>query len=344
MGLLELGLSGALGPLMARAIGRGDEAALGRTTTAAVRAYFRVSLLMAAAGLALAPVVPWFASDLPPSGFGDLRRGWLVFLIAAAPFALVPFRGVVEARQQGYWINLLLIAQSLLITAAALGAARAGWGVTGQALANVVGVWAFSLVLVALVLRCEPGLRRTLHAGVARPDPDAGRALWALSTPALALSLCGRLGLLTDDLVIGSILGTAAVTRLFFTQRLAVAAQSLLQGVGGATWAALAELHARGEREIFNRRLIELTGVVGVLSAAALGPIVAYNHHFFALWVRPGLAYGGDLVIAVAAANAKGCWRKRASGAGASAPRGTFASRCRRQWPGRASTLVRASC
>ena len=257
LGLLEMGLSGALSPLLARAIGRGDDEVLGRLTAAGVRAYLRVSLLMAAAGLALTLAVPWFAAGLPRNGLGDLRRGWLVLLLARLPLALLPFRTVVEARQQGYRINLLLVAQSVLITALALVLARAGWGITGQSLASAVGTWLFGLVVAGSVLRGEPGLVRRLR----RPswgDAETRRALRRLSVPALVIGLCGRLGLLTDNLVVGGLLGVGSVTTLYFTQRLAVVAQSLLQGVGGATWAALAELHARGEHETFNRRLVEL--------------------------------------------------------------------------------------
>ena len=50
---------------------------------------------------------------------------------------------------------------------------------------------------------------------------------------------------MTDDLVIGGMLGPALVTSLYFTQRLATLVQALLQGIGSATWAALADLHAR---------------------------------------------------------------------------------------------------
>ena len=93
------------------------------------------------------------------------------------------------------------------------------------------------------------------------------------------------------------------VTTLFLTQRLAVLAQAQLQGIGSAAWAGLAELYARGELGTFRRRLIELTNMVAILGVAILGPIVAYNRHFFALWV-PSQSYGGDLVVLVAAANA----------------------------------------
>ena len=109
---------------------------------------------------------------------------------------------------------------------------------------------------------------------------------------------------MTDNLVVGGMLGAALVTTLFFTQRLAVLAQTLLQGIGSATWASFADLHARGEHATFNRRLVELSRLVAVLSVAGLGPIVAYNRHFVGVWMGPEFTYGGEAVIIIAAINA----------------------------------------
>ena len=80
--------------------------------------------------------------------------------------------------------------------------------------------------------------------------------------------------------------------------------QAVLQGVGGSSWAALAELHAQGKRETFNRRLIEMTRMVAVLGVIGLVPVVAYNQAFFRLWLKGTVAYGGDLVTVLAAVNA----------------------------------------
>jgi O-antigen/teichoic acid export membrane protein len=120
------------------------------------------------------------------------------------------------------------------------------------------------------------------------------------------LNLSGRLSILTDNLVVGGLLGASRVTSLYNTQRLASLGQTVLQGIGGATWAALAELHARGDLHTFNRRLVELSRLVAVLAATGLAPVVAYNRAFVSLWLGldgPDFTYGGDLVIAVAAVN-----------------------------------------
>jgi O-antigen/teichoic acid export membrane protein len=108
---------------------------------------------------------------------------------------------------------------------------------------------------------------------------------------------------MSDNLIAGGFLGPAMVASLYTTVRLAGLAQGQLQAIGVASWAGLAELHAQGSRDIFNRRLIELTTLVAVLGLAALGPIAAYSRHFINLWVGPRL-FGGELVVVVAVINA----------------------------------------
>ena len=300
--LLELGLGGALSPLIARALGRGDEPALRKTVAVGTRAYLSVSILTVVVGLALVPVIPRFVADLPPRYLPDLRMAWVVGLSGFLSLSLLPFRTVLDARQLGYRINLLMVAQSLLITGVALVLARGGWGITGQSIAHALGTWFVTLAMAGVALRVHPGLLRSARAESG--DRETLRAIWRLSLPTLLFNLSGRVSLMTDNIVVGAMLGAGTVTTLFFTQRLAVLAQSLLQGVGGATWAALAELHAKGEHNTFNSRLIELSGLIALLSVAGLAPIVGFNRSFLGLWRGPSYPYGGDAVIALAALNA----------------------------------------
>jgi len=302
LGLLEMGLGGALGPLLAGAYGRGDHRATHETIAAGSRAYLRVALAGVAVGLLLTPVVPWFARGLNPAQMTDLRRGWMIQLLAFVPLGLLPLRSVLDARQLTYVINLLLVGQSLVITGTSLVLAYAGWGITGQAAAQVAGAWAFGLALAVGAFRTEPGLLRAI---VTVPTtPATRRALRDLSGPALWLNLTGRVGLLSDNLIVGNILGLRMVTSLVNTQKLVLMGQSLLIAVGGASWAALAELHSQGEHETFNRRVVEMTRMVAVIALIGLVPVVAFNHAFFRIWLGPGRPYGGDLVTALAALNA----------------------------------------
>jgi O-antigen/teichoic acid export membrane protein len=302
MTLLELGLGGALGPLLAGAINRGDDRALHETVAAGARAYFWVALSSISLGLVLTPVIPWFASDLNPAQVDDLRRGWLVQLTGFAVLTFLPLRSVFEARQLGYVVNLLLLAQSLLVTGVSLLLARAGWGITGQSAAAVLGNWAFSLAICTGAFRSHPGLFRSMLS--TPTSPETRRSLRNLSVPNLLLNISGRVSVMSDDLIIGRMLGTARVTTLVNTQKLATMGQTILQSLGGASWAALAQLHTQGDDETFNRRLVEITRIIIVLGVVGLVPVLAYNRTFVRLWLTPEFPYGGDAVIGFACLNA----------------------------------------
>jgi O-antigen/teichoic acid export membrane protein len=301
LSLLELGLGGALAPMLAGAVSGRDDRSLHTTLSAGARAYAKVMLLMIAVGLALTPVIGWFASDLNTEGLVDLRWAWVVGLASLMTLPLLPMRSVVEVRQLGYVVNLMLAAQSVLITSVALVLAASGWGITGQAAAQVVGSWVFTLTLTAGVCRGQPGLVRAVMT--TPTEPETRRSLLSLSWPMLVLNVGSRVGVLSDYLIVGAVRGTEAVTSFKLTQTLATMGQSILQAIGNATWAALAEFHVRGEHDTFNRRLVEITRVTAVLAVAGLVPVVAYNRAFFRIWV-PDSAYAGDAVIALAAVNA----------------------------------------
>ena len=297
--LLDLGLGGALAPLLARAMGRRDEKALRATFVSGLRMYLMVATITVGLGLAL---TPWIAGALRyDQGLTvDVRWAWVFAVLGYALLAFMPFRALVDAEQRGFIYNLLCSLQAVVITGLSLSFAYHGFGVKGQSLATLLGVSLTMLILVALTLR------RWSSAILQFREPFDTRAfteIRRLSGPSLVINLSSRLGLMTDGLLVQVILGSPQVTLLALTQRLATMAQSQLQGIGGSAWAGLAELHARGEHVMFNRSLIELTRLVAILGIVALGPIIAFNDSFLSLWVGPE-RNGGSAIIIVAAINA----------------------------------------
>ncbi len=137
----------------------------------------------------------------------------------------------------------------------------------------------------------------------ARTDASASRSLRRLSPPAFALNICGRVSLMTDNIVVAFVLGPAIVAPFFITQRLAALFQGQLQSLGNSSWAGLAELHVQGQRNVFNERVIDLTRIITVVGMAGLIPIAVYNEQFVRLWVGSA-HYAGDAVTLLVALNA----------------------------------------
>ena len=300
LSLFELGLSGALSPLLARALAANDPAKVRETLATGLRGFLAVTTLTLLLALGLWAGITWLI-PVDPLDERDLRIAWGISLISLLPMVVAPFRCLSDARQRGYRINLALTLQSLMIFGLSMAFAKLGWGLTGQAAAMTLAVLPLVVILTCDGLAHSPGVFQTIATRPA--DPAVAQALISLALPAFLISLSGRVSVLTDSLVVGNILGTTAAARLVLTSKLAVMAQGLLQGIGASSWAALAELHTQGRRDDFNRRLIELTGLVSLLAVTGLAPIIAYNHHFITLWLGAERD-AGEAVIVVGAVNA----------------------------------------
>ena len=252
-------------------------------------------------GLAMTPFVDRIIS-VSAAVRPDLRLAWIVSLLMWPTLCLTPLRALIDTEQRGYRVHLLMAGQTVIMVGLSLVFAKLGGGITGQLSAIALGGIFFTVALAWDVHRRRPGLLRKMI--VARPDPKASRAVWGLSRPTLLFNLSGKLGLATDYLIVGNIIGTAGVTTLDLTQRLATMALNQLLGIGNASWAGLAELHAQGRYDHFRRRIVELTRLVVLLGVSGLGPIIAYNDRFLRLWLHEQAPDSGPWIIVVAAANA----------------------------------------
>jgi O-antigen/teichoic acid export membrane protein len=301
LSLLELGVGGSLLALLAKAVGEGNERSIRNVLATGMWWYIRIAITMIAVGLVLSVVITRLI-PVRPELASDLRYGVLIGLLSVLllPFG-APFKAYAESRQRGYWINGLLLVQSLAITGAALLLAYYGWGIAGQFGAVVLGTLLFNLPLIWRGVRQYPGLVRSAFRDP--PDPGTQRNLRKLNVPTFVFNFASQLSLQTDSIIVALLLGPSTVVPLFLTQKLIVMAQGQMQSVGNASWAAFAELHFQGRRELFNQRLIELTRVVAVFGSAVLTPIAVYNRYFIGLWVGPE-HYGGDWVGIVSSMNA----------------------------------------
>lgn len=306
LNLLEFGLSGGISPILARYLGVNDEEGIVKTLAAGARAYFRVMIIIVIGGLILSTIIVRFHwIKVESTSSSELFTACLIYLLGFSTLFLIPFRSLIEADQKAYLTTTLLMVQSILITVLSLLFANRGWGLRGQAFAFAIGTVAFYAAVVATeARRLGPFLKR-----IASPsDLTVKREIRSLSRPSLIINISGRMSLMSDDIILGAILGADVVSRLYVTQRMAVLAHGLLLGLGAAAWAGLANLHARGEMDLFRLKVIEVTKTIVAASVVMLAPIVAYNHTFVALWVGEEL-YGnggssGRFVVSIAAINA----------------------------------------
>ncbi len=294
--LLELGQGISLLAALSKAVGQGDEAAGRRVVVAGWWIYLQLSALMVLAGTGLAATMPFLIKrvQLGPT------EVWLAAAISAIPLAYFAAgtvgRLLCSVRQRDYINNLLFLVQSLFTTTLLIILASLGYGLPGQAAGVALGQLPTVLYLFRETCREFPGFWRQ------RTDTATAQKLWSSNWPAFFFNLSGRVGLMSDNIVLAAIVGPLAVAPFFLTQRLITIAQGQLQGLGNSAWAGLAELHYRNERALFETRLLELTGMVSGLGFALLAPLGSFNASFITRWLGASI-YSGDAVTLLACTN-----------------------------------------
>lgn len=290
LSILDLGLTGALIAMFARAVNQKDQDDIRSVFAVGLRAYLVVAGLMIVGGLAMVPFLPSLANGLDPSLHLDMRVGFVVALLGIA-LPVMPFRAIAEASQRGFIVNSLLVLQSILIIGLSLVFAwwtRGGrWGITGQYLAMLIAIAVTTLMLVRAVRKLYPGLISSALRFDRAQQKGAWRELFKLNLSTMALRVSGQLSSNIDGLVIAWVLGVGSVIPFVYTQQLALLMQQQLQGVGNAAWASLSELYFSNQHELFRRRLIELTKLVMILGVAGFVPILLFNERFVHIWIPP---------------------------------------------------------
>ena len=224
----------------------------------------------------------------------------------------MPVRGLLEATQRGYIVNILLAVQSVSIISLALLLAYRGWGISGQFLAVFVGMAMFSAGLWSR-RSFVSGLGRQLRRKVATPQrrprrghpsaSDPTRELWSLNWPTLLTNLSGRVSYLTDNIAIAYILGPAAVVPFSLPRRRPSSHKDRSSRSAtrrGRRWPSCI---TPGKRTCLADDFIELTRLVMILGLTLLVPIFAFNRRFVELWIGPD-HYAGEAVSMLAVGNA----------------------------------------
>jgi O-antigen/teichoic acid export membrane protein len=297
--LLQLGVGGSLMALLANAVSKGEKKMIRLTLATGIRTYLKILGAMLAVAIIMGLVITNLVQAKGDIA-SELQKGYWIGLLGILLLPLTPFQLISDASQKSYIVNIFFIVQSISITSLTLIFAWLGWGIPGQYLATLIGYITFRLGTSWQGLRQYPDIFTTVLDK--KSQTEINKKLWQLNWPTLILNIAGQVSLLTDNIIISLFMGPTMVVPFFVTQRLPSLAQAQVQGIGNATWAALSELHAKGEKELFNQRLIELSRIVSVMGLSFMLPIMIYTHKFVDLWVGEA-RFGGQTLIYLAGIN-----------------------------------------
>lgn len=296
LSLFEFGLYGALLSFFSKILGE-KKKKLGVALQLMFMKYTHVLVgeIMALVVFAL------FYPYLVPVSAENQGEAWWSFVILSTSTLLIYsqiFRARLEASQRGYIVSYIMVAQNILYLSLALCFVYWGYGVIGQVISYVISlIFMFVLYLyfcredIPLFFSQDILVQEDLHLFKKQRKNI------------FFVDLFGRASLMSDNLIITFILGAKSVTPFFLTQRLAQMIQLQLQHISNSTWPAIGDLYYKNQRELLNRRILELTEITAWLSGICLGALIISNKAFIFLWTGEA-TYSGNMTTILACINA----------------------------------------
>lgn len=235
---------------------------------------------------------------LLPGRWAELRPALAIALLAfALTFPTRIFQALLTGLQDLAFLGRAQLLAWTLSTSALVVLLLAGAGIEALAAS-----WALGQAVLPVL--CARRLRRRFpHAwpGPGRLTQEAarsylGRSLWMSVGQVSQLLISG-----TDIIIIGAILGPAAVVQYVVTGKLLAVGAALPGIVAHAASPALSELRAGGDRTALERSTSALLLAVLLGGGAVVTVVLAVNSGFVTWWVGGDLYGGATLTVLMAA-------------------------------------------
>lgn len=294
LALLDLGMANAVVRRTARMREHGDHDGINRMVSTALALYCLLGFVFLVVGLGLTLLLPRW-SAIPPE---RVRVATTIFVImvlyGAVSFPLRVASSTLNGYQRMAATNLTNFMANLLSPVLAVVLLVTGFGLIALPLGSVVaGLLAASTAFIIL-RRVVPDLRvgwRYVSGSEAR---EIFGWSWQLFLNNIAVAIIYQ----TDNLVVASGVGLAAVTIYTLTSRLPMYAMPLIFTLGDSCHPGAFELYEQGKldrlREVYVR-VMRLTAALGMTTAVIA---LAFNESFMHLWVGAG-NFGGITLTAI---------------------------------------------
>ena len=285
--LLNLGIGGSVIRFASEAIVARDDARINAVSNSAMALYCGIAL----AGLLFAIGTGYLAPGFfrVDARYVAETRGliWALGVWWALGMLASPSRSILIGQQRFSWLNLVMATGALLALALIFGMFELGYVslfAVGIAFAAAAGVEI--IAYLGLVRRLQPALRWAFRS----VDRRTLRQLGGFGAWNLLLTLAGLLLWWTDNILIGRLLGPAAVPLYALPFMLVTLGRVAVGGLSTPlTPLAAAQAREGGSRELAVT-LVRSTRRAVILTLASTGLLVVAAEDLFRLWIGPDYA------------------------------------------------------
>jgi O-antigen/teichoic acid export membrane protein len=297
MGLLDLGVRGAVTRYVARFAAVGDDASASRVASSALRIFVAITAVVALVSV----VMGAFAARLFSIPEAHQEAARIVLVIAGLNLGVTlvggTYAGGLAACSRIELLNLVDVTTAIVRTLATVAALSAGHGLVAMALVQ--------LAVSTLRVACVAGLLRRVYPAL-RVAPRLGdaahvRLIFGFSLFSFLIHVSGRFIYYADALVIGAFLPVASVTAFGIGSSLVEYARMLISSVSYATSPVASSLEGAGDHRRIQSLLLTTTGVSMMILLPIALTFVLRGETFIRLWMGPAYAGPSGGVLAILA-------------------------------------------
>jgi len=298
LAMTDLGFSVTLNRYLAQANGRDDAGRGFRDVLSTARSFLLCSNILFAVLTLFLSLKAGILFSLSPEVALQARQGLTIMAIWAVARTPWTVYGIgLNATQNLVASNFIGIIGNTARLIFSLGLVFTGAGLAGLILANVLAEVLSTFLAARKFYRLYP-LQRPIWGF---PDKALFREMLRFSGQALLINVAWRLVYYTDNIVVGSLYGAAAVSIYYSTQMPTTIGFNILNRVSDNVAPAINELYARGDDAKVRETFLMLHRLNILFVLPLVGGLVLLNGRLIALWVGSG-QYAGELMTAALAA------------------------------------------
>jgi O-antigen/teichoic acid export membrane protein len=286
LGLLDLGLRGAVTHFIARHHAQGDHELASRSFSTVFQIRALISVVVIAVAILLAVYITCFL--LIPADYPAAAR-WTVVTVGlstAATLTCGMYGAILAGLNRFDLLSSVTIVQTIVNAAGTVWLLRSGYGVTALSVWQASSLIAGGLAQVWYGQRLYPQLRLRFE----RPDMALLRQVWSFSFYALLINVSGYVIYLSGNLITGAFISTAAVTTYTIAVRLVEYHKQVAGALTQVFMPLTSGLNAINDAANIRRVLVHGTRVSLLVSWPIQAVLFLRGGTFISLWM--GAEYG----------------------------------------------------
>jgi O-antigen/teichoic acid export membrane protein len=279
-GLFDLGIRSSIVRYVSKYTATGDGEKLSRFVSTALLSYTGIGLVSMALTVSLSSSVEHLFR-IPPELHSQAR---LLLLIVGASvslgFPLGVFGGMLEGLQRFYILNWTSIGSTLLRAALIVYFLNRGSGLVTVALITVALPVLSSILRGIIALRLCP-----VSLGIRHIDKESFRNMATYGGTTFLVIVAGRLRFRTDELVLGRMMSTVAITYFSIGARIVDYAQEFVSSLAQIFVPISSQSEAKGDLDRLRKVYIAGNRVCALLILPVTIVLILLGKHVIRIWV-----------------------------------------------------------